>query len=193
MPQLTVPEFARKYSFDQDTVRRFVANGLLRATREDGIFYVEEPSPEVPVGHTPADAVPRLTGIMVAEILGVSSARVRQLYGEGRLRCHFTLGGQRRYSVEDVFRYISSKRGDRPMRARDRIVDWARDRLRAKIAAGWVGAEKDEFDRLMDQIDVMAPRQKAMALARLVIREDRNEKDRLRRAEKVVQIMGRSA
>jgi len=104
-------EFAVRYGCSYKAVISWMKNGKLGFTQVGRRKYIVDPGDVVKVTGAPnavkdVDQVPLLRGKELAEILGISSRRVRQLVELGHLSCRVVLG-RRRYSVNDLRKILA--------------------------------------------------------------------------------------
>lgn len=179
---LTAPEFGRTYGYTDGAVRRMAKAGALRTSLRDGVLMVALAA-SAALPDCSADAVPRLSRGVVAELLGVKPKRVAELVAEGRLRRH-QVGRGWRYSVNDVFDYLAGRQG-RGEPYRDQMMRWASRRLSVKVAAGYGSAGSgDAFDEAMRRIGTLPAVRQPVEYARLLLRYERGRKRHLSAVER---------
>lgn len=116
---ITPREFAVRYGLHYVTVLRWIKEGRIDYNKVGRQRYVVDPGAMERITAAPnvvkdAYDMPFLRGTELAEILGISTRRVRQLVEAGHLPCRMISGRKRRYSVRDlktiiVYRDMKSK------------------------------------------------------------------------------------
>lgn len=155
---LTIREMTVLYGLDRTTIMRRIKSGELKAVRKPGskgrnapLFVIDPGWQQVSLTDTAkhgkafeVDDVHILTGIEVAQILGVIPRTVRKMSEEGRLG--FVRTGKcgrshRRYSIADVRKALVTKQKGsfqikRPNRkaTREAVLKWAKERLAKELS-----------------------------------------------------------
>lgn len=133
---LTVPEFAAFYQLDRRTVRKMLALGQLAGIRTPAGWRIPDPGALLLARLRQQQAalcdVPFIRGVEVAELLNVSSRRVRRMAEDGVLPCRVSRG-RRLYALSDIIAVINGRSQPRSRQsgsyARPWLLAWARKNL----------------------------------------------------------------
>jgi hypothetical protein len=173
------------------TIKKMAVRGLLRAIEVQNIknrpsYRILIPPSMLEVPHI--DNLPILSTVEVAEILGVSSSRVRQLMMAkiliGTPAIHLPpkapesinhksgiAGSAHYFSVAQIRQYLGkvSNKPGKTVRLQA-VIDWAKKRLEFSPR---LDLAKDEMDEWLDEILKLPEPQKSMALFELYDKADR--------------------
>jgi predicted site-specific integrase-resolvase len=146
---ISIKEFAFLMGVHPKTVYHWVRDGKVKAIKREKNLFVEEPEDLSAISSAPneikeEDRIPLVRGKEVAELLGISDRRLRQLAECGKIGCR-KIFGARRYSVQDIRDFIAYKavrdrlpNGDRTVpkstakEKRENVMRWVMNRLAEK-------------------------------------------------------------
>lgn len=129
----TLFEFAVWYGLDRRTVRKMLRNSQLHGLRTPAGWRIPDPGPplveRMRQQYLALEDAPFIRGVEAAELMGISSRRVRKLAEEGQLPCRMR-AGRRLYALADILAVLDRRTQGRQRQpgsyARPWVMDWAR-------------------------------------------------------------------